>query len=79
MGCLSLHIERVGGASLDTSRMGGCSISAQRIGGLEMSVTFVCSIRQGVYLRVIPAEPMWIDVGLDVNYSVRSNTDWTVN
>lgn len=32
----------------------------------------------GVYLRVTPTTVQWVDVGLDVRYSVESNTEWRV-
>ena len=76
-----MHIERVGGdCRLSAERVGGdCSLSAERVGGLQMSVYLVCDIGRQEYLMVTPEMPMWIVVGEDLSYRVRSNTDWIVN
>ncbi|MBR3625219.1 MAG: hypothetical protein IKN48_02555 [Bacteroidaceae bacterium] len=39
----------------------------------------VCEVTTSKYLRVSPAEPMWVNVDLGIDYSVLSNTDWTLN
>lgn len=48
---------------------------------LNPSITclLVCEVTTSKYLRVTPVEPMWVDVGLDIDYSVLSNTDWMLN
>ena len=102
MGCLSMHIERVGGdcnvtanrvggdcrlsaeriggdCRLSTERVGGdCRLSTERVGGLKMSILFVCDVGRQEYIRVTPEEPMWIVVGEDLTYRIRSNTGWLI-
>lgn len=102
MGCLSMHIERVGGdcrmaaervgddfqmsaeriggdCQLGAERVGGdCRLGAERVGGLQMMVFFVCEVGRQEYIRVTPEEPMWIVVGEDLTYRIRSNTGWII-
>ena len=91
MGCLSMHIERVGGdcnvtanrvggdCRLSAERIGGdCRLSTERVGGLKMSILFVCDVGRQEYIRVTPEEPMWIVVGEDLTYRIRSNTGWLI-
>lgn len=89
MACLNLNIERIGGsANLLPERVGACSLEVDNIegamlsntiiGGLGLSILLVCKARGGEYLRVTPTEPLWIVLGSDLSYNVRSNTDWIV-
>ena len=80
MGCLSMHIERVGGdCNVTANRVGGdCRLSTERVGGLKMSILFVCDVGRQEYIRVTPEEPMWIVVGEDLTYRIRSNTGWII-
>ena len=91
MGCLSMHIERIGGdcrmragriggdCRMKAERIGGdCRMKAERAGGLQMNVFFVCDVGRQEYIKVTPEEPMWIVVGEDLTYRIRSNTGWIV-
>lgn len=73
MGCINVSVERVGG-------IGGVSVA--RRGGIGgVSVALVCSVDVSRYLRVMPAEPqvlVWLTPQYGVDYSVASNTNWTV-
>ena len=91
MGCLTIHIDRVGGDfrmsaervggdfHMSAERVGGdFRMNAERLGGLKMNVFFVCDVGRQEYIRVTPEEPMWIVVGEDLTYRIRSNTGWIV-
>ena len=80
MGCLTIHIDRVGGDfRMSAERVGGdFRMSAERLGGLKMNVYFVCDVGRQEYIKVTPEEPMWIVVGEDLTYRIRSNTGWIV-
>ena len=91
MGCLSMHIERIGGdlhmaaeriggdLNMTAERIGGdLHMTAERIGGLQMNVYFVCDVGREEYIKVTPEEPMWIVVGEDLTYRIRSNTGWII-
>lgn len=78
VGCVSGKAYRVGGISASTKRIGGISASIKRIGGISAFTSLICSINEGNYLRVIPTEPMWINVDISADYSVITNTEWMV-
>ena len=73
MGCINVSIERVGGIR---------GVSVARRGGIRgVSVALVCPVDVSRYLRVMPAEPqvlVWLTPQYGVDYSVASNTNWTV-
>lgn len=75
-----VHINRIGGgARVRLNRIGGSSISSERMGGLKMTAYLVCDVGRQKYLRVTPDEPIWIDVGIDGIFTIRSNTEWIVD
>ena len=83
MGCLSVHIARVGeGLSVSSDRVGkGLDLSCHRIGkGLEVSCGLVCSINTDSVLRV---QPKYIFLMESNNYTedvnVISNVQWHVS
>ena len=89
MGCLNVMTQRVGGLNVATQRVGGLDVeltrigkldvSAKRVGSLKVKVLFVCTVgRTSKYLRVTPENPLWITVGQDLTYTIRSNADWVV-
>ena len=75
-----MSAERVGGDfHMSAERVGGdFRMNAERLGGLKMNVFFVCDVGRQEYIRVTPEEPMWIVVGEDLTYRIRSNTGWIV-
>lgn len=89
MACLNLNIERigeetilssehVGACSLDVDGIDGAMLSNTIIGKLGLSILLVCKAGDREYLKVTPTEPLWIVLGSDLSYEVRSNTNWIV-
>ena len=81
MKSLKVKILPVGGLSIKTSKInhtqiGDMSVAATRRGGLKLSILFVCKVGEKEYIRVTPLEPLWIDVNIDGEYTIRSNTNW---
>ena len=78
MGCINVSVSRLGGVSAVVGSEGGIGLQADRRGGIEFSVSLVCAIGAGRYLRVKPQEPLWIDVGAPDAWTVTSNVAWTL-
>lgn len=77
-GCLNVTTQRTGGTDVKLTREGGLDVSTERVGGLRVNIYFICSVGKGKYLRVTPEEPLWITVGQDLTYIIRSNSDWVI-
>ncbi len=73
----------VRGAQTPTLSVRGTPNARMGVKAIELNPTItcllVCEVTTSKYLRVTPVEPMWVDVGLDIDYSVLSNTDWMLN
>ena len=91
-GCVTVSVEPVGTcgrlravpqqveAVLSVRRIGNGRLNARQEGlNPRITCSLVCEVTTSKYLRVSPAEPMWVNVDLDIDYSVLSNTDWTLN
>lgn len=91
-GCATVSVEPVGAcgrlsvvpqpieATLSVRRIGDGRLNTRHEGlNPRITCSLVCEVTTSKYLRVTPVEPMWVDVGLDIDYSVLSNTDWMLN
>lgn len=91
-GCVTVSVESVGTcgrirvvpqqvvAALSARGIGDGSLNTRHMSlNPRITCSLVCEVTAGKYLRVSPAEPMWIDVNSSIDYSVFSNTNWTLN
>lgn len=73
----------VRGTKTPTMSVRGTPNARMDVKAVEINPTIncllVCEVTTSKYLRITPVEPMWVDVGLDIDYSVLSNTDWMLN
>lgn len=62
-----------------TGRTG--AVGAELTGQSRMSVTLctVCYIDRTLYLRVSPAEPVWVTEETEAILEVQSNTSWNID
>lgn len=74
--CITGSTYRVGGVAASASRMGSVAALASRIGGIKASVTLICAINRGRYLRIVPTETQWVDVSLFATYNVKTSGEW---
>ena len=77
-GGIGVGVSPISGIAASADRVGGIGLQADRRGGIEFSVSLVCVIGAGRYLRVKPQEPLWIDVGAPDAWTVTSNVAWTL-
>lgn len=77
-GGIDASLRKIGGITASLRKAGGLSADISRQGGLTANIYLVCTVGTRKYLRVTPEEPMWITLGHDLTYTVRSNTDWIV-
>lgn len=56
------------------------AVGAELTGQSRMGVTLctVCYIDRMLYLRVSPAEPVWVTDDIPALFEVRSNTSWDI-
>lgn len=88
VGGLSVGTENLNGLEVGCAKVSGCEVGyapisglyteAERHGGLKVDVFFVCKVGTREFVKVTPLEPLWIDVGFDGTYRIRSNTNWSV-
>lgn len=57
------------------------AVGAELTGQSRMSVTLctVCYIDRTLYLRVSPAEPVWVTEDTEAIFEVQSNTSWNID
>ena len=57
------------------------AIGAELTGQSRMSATLctVCYIDRALYLRVSPAEPVWVTEETEAIFEVQSNTSWNID
>lgn len=64
--------------AVQTGRL--ASVGAELTGQSRMSVTLctVCYIDRMLYLRVSPADPVWVTEDIPALFEVHSNTSWNI-
>lgn len=78
-------------ARVDTARVGRePSVKVERVGSpgsafieksdraANVDYTFLGASGSKNYLIVLPEEVQWVDVGMDAEYEVKSNTEWVI-
>lgn len=75
---LDVGFAKVSGCDVGYSQISGIYAESERIGGLTVEVLFVCRVGTREFIKVSPEEPLWIDVGFDGTFTVRSNTAWRI-
>lgn len=73
---LDVGFSKVCGCEVGYAPIGGLYTEAERYGGLKVEVFFVCKVGTREFIKVTPLEPLWIDVNIDGEYTIRSNTNW---
>ena len=68
-----------GGRTLTESRDMCCNMHADAMSNGSVTASLVLEPSLYPYLRVYPEQPLWIDVGADIDYLIRSNTDWLIS
>ncbi|WP_195392873.1 hypothetical protein [Parabacteroides distasonis] len=54
------------------------SAGLKRIGRIGVRLSKVCSVDDGVWLLVSPADPVWVAEDTPAYLTVHSNTDWNI-
>lgn len=73
------NMRVVQAGSIATELSYGCDVSAAAESNGNVSAEVVYKPSTHPYLHVLPEHMMWVDVGLDFDYSVYSNTNWIIN
>ena len=54
------------------------SAGLKRIGRIGVGLSKVCSVDDGVWLLVSPADPVWVTEDTPAYLTVHSNTGWNI-
>ena len=78
MACVRGHIVRLETARAELRGIEAMSAGLKRIGRIGLRLTKVCSVDDGVWLLVSPADPVWVTEDTPAYLTVHSNTDWNI-
>jgi hypothetical protein len=79
MGCTKGSIVRKDTVEAEAWRRQRMMMQINSIGRMSASVCTVCYIDRTLYLRVSPAEPVWVTEDTEAIFEVQSNTSWNID
>lgn len=78
MGCTKGSIVRKDTVEAEAWRRQRMMMQINSISRMSASVCTVCYIDRTLYLRVSPAEPVWVTEETEAIFEVQSNTSWDI-
>ena len=78
MACFRGHIIRLEVVRAELRRIETMSAGLKRIGRIGVRLSKVCSVDDGEWLLVSPADPVWVAEDTPAYLTVHSNTDWNI-
>lgn len=78
IGGISSNYEKESGIDTKYSNLGGMDAIYTNATKIEVNYYFICTVGTKKYLKVTPDEPLWITIGEDITYTIRSNSDWII-
>ena len=79
MGCTKGSIVRKDTVEAEAWRRQRMMMQINSISRMSASVCTVCYIDRTLYLRVSPAEPVWVTEETEAIFEVQSNTSWNID